>query len=143
MNLLADKTELTSLLLNAAGNIFVWQRFLEQLTLLLNCDSSALLVTDLSQPENTRILFNANFPKEQHERYETELNSLNNFNHDVIKSSRKVFCNQNLKDDHGNIIEGGFTQTKGHNYRFGLSIPLNNGYSFCLLINRKKIFNDL
>jgi hypothetical protein len=143
MNLLAETTELTSLLHNAAGNIFVWQRFLEQLTLRLDCDSSALLATDLAQPENTRFLFNANIPKEYQEWYETELNSLDAFNHFISKSPLKVFCSQNLKDSHGNKIEGKFIQAEGQNYRFGLSIPFNHSHSFSLLVNRKKMFNDL
>jgi hypothetical protein len=143
VNLLAEKTELTSLLLNASGNIFVWQRFLEQLTLHLNCDSSALLVTDLAQPENTRFLFNANIPKEHQERYETELNSLDAFNHFISKSPLKVFCSQNLQDSHGNKIQSKFLQAELKDYRFGLSIPFNHSHSFSLLVNRKKMFNDL
>ena len=143
MNLLAEKTELTSLLLNASGNIFVWQRFLEQLAMRLNCDSSALLVTDLAQPENTRFLFKANISKEHQERYETKLNRLDTFNHFISKNPLKVFCNQNLKDSHGNKIEDRVIQAERQNYRFGLSIPFNHSHSFSLLVYRKKMFNDL
>ena len=97
MNLLVEQTELTSLLQNSSGNIFVWQRFLEQVAVRLNCDSSALLVTDLAQPENTRFLFTANTSEEHQERYETELTNLDAFNQFISNNPLEVFCNQNLK----------------------------------------------
>lgn len=143
MNLLVEQTELTSLLQNSSGNIFVWQRFLEQVAVRLNCDSSALLVTDLAQPENTRFLFTASISKEHQERYETELNNLDAFNHFISNNPLEVFCNQNLKDSHGNKIEGDFIQAKEQDFRFGLSIPFNDSHSFSLLVSRKRMFNDL
>lgn len=143
MNLLVEQTELTSLLLNASGNKLVWQRFLDQLALRLNCDSSALLVTDLDQPENTRFLFTANISKEHHERYEAELNSLDDFNHFISNNPLKVFCNQNLKTGRGKKIESKFIQAIGQDFRFGLSIPFNDSHSFSLLVSRKRVFNDL
>jgi DNA-binding CsgD family transcriptional regulator len=143
MNLLAENTELNSLLLKAPGNFFIWDRFLAQLTLQLNCDSSALLVTDLTQPENTHFLFNANIPQEYQEQYENELNTLDAFNHFISKNPQQVFCNQNLKDSHGNKTNGKFIQAEGQNYRFGVSMPCNHSHSFNLLVNRKKMFNDV
>ena len=143
MNLLAENTELNSLLLKAPGNFFSWNRFLAQLTLQLNCDSSALLVTDLIQPENTHFLFNANIPQEYQEQYENELNTLDAFNHFISKNPQQVFCNQNLKDSHGNKTNGKFIQAEGQNYRFGVSMPCNHSHSFNLLVNRKKMFNDV
>lgn len=66
---LAENTELDSLLLKAPGNIVTWNRFLAQLARQLNCDSSALLVTDLIQPEKTHFLFNAHVTQEHHKPF--------------------------------------------------------------------------
>lgn len=143
MNLSAEQTELTSLLLNASGNVFVWQRFLEQLAVRLNCESAALLVTDLAQPENTRFLFNTNVSKEHQELFETELSDLDAFNQFISKNPLKVFCNQDLKDSHDEIFEGKFLRAEGQDFRFGLSIPFSQSHSFSLLVNRKRMFNDL
>ena len=143
MILLADNTELNSLLFQAPGNFFIWNRFLAQLTLRLNCDSSALLVTDLIQPENTHFLFNANIPQEYQQQYENELNTLDAFNHFICKNPRQVFCNQNLNNDHGDKNKGEFIQAEGQNYRFGVSIPCNHSHAFNLLVNRKKVFDNV
>ena len=143
MILLADNTELNSLLFQAPGNFFIWNRFLAQLTLQLNCDSSALLVTDLIQPENTHFLFNANIPQEYQQQYENKLNTLDAFNHFISKNPQQVFCNQNLKNNHGNKTKGEFINAEEQNYRFGVSIPCNHSHAFNLLLNRKKMFNDV
>lgn len=138
-----ENIELKSLLANAPSNFLIWNRFLTQLTLQLNCDSSAVLVTDLNKYENTHFLFNANIPQEYQEQYEKELNRLDTFNDFISKNPQHVFCNQNLEDTHSKKTKDNFIQPDGQNYRFGVSIPCNHNHAFNLLVNRKKIFNDL
>ena len=140
---LAENTELDSLLLKAPGNTFTWNRFLAQLARQLNCDSSALLVTDLIQPEKTHFLFNAYVPQEYQEHYESKLNTHDAFNHFISKNPRKVFCNQGLKESHGHKSNGKYLPAEGQNYRIGVSIPCNHSHCFNLLVNRKKMFGDV
>lgn len=143
MILFTENTDLNSLLDNAPGNVLTWNRFLTQLSLQLNCDSSALLVTELVKPENTHFLFSANISDEYQQRYENELNRLDRFNCFISKNPQQIFCNQNLEDTQSKKIKGHFIPPDGQNYRFGVSIPCNHNHSLNLLVNRKKNFNDV
>lgn len=147
MILFTENTDLNSLLLNAPGNVLTWNRFLTQLTLQLNCDSSALLITDLLKPENTHFLFNANISPDYQEQYEKKLNKLDAFNYYISKNPQQVFCNQNVEanqsKNQSKKVKGNFIQPDGQDYRFGVSIPCSHNHSFNLLVNRRKEFNDV
>ncbi|MCK5649698.1 MAG: hypothetical protein KAI22_12555, partial [Gammaproteobacteria bacterium] len=143
MILFTENADLNSLLLNAPGNVLTWNRFLTQLTLQLNCDSSALLITDLLKPENTHFLFNDNISQDYQEQYEKKLNKLDAFNYYISKNPQQVFCNQNVEDNQSKKVKGNFIQPDGQDYRFGVSIPCSNNHSFNLLVNRRKVFNDV
>lgn len=140
---LSDSMNLKSLLLLAPGNLLIWNQFLTQLTLQLNCESSALLVTDLKEHKNTHFLFNACIPKEYQEQYENKLNRLDSFNHYISKNPQYVFFNQNLKEAKNKTNKSHFIQPNRQNFRFGISIPCNSNHSFNLLVNRKKKFNPV
>ena len=143
MALLNENADLNLLLLNAPGNFLIWNRFLTQLTLQLNCDSSVLLITDLNKRKNTHFLFNSNITQDYQQRYENELNRLDIFNYFISKNPQQVFFNQNSEDIHDKTIKGKFIQPDGQEYRFGVSIPCNHNHSLNLLVNRKKIFDDI
>ncbi|MDD1613411.1 MAG: hypothetical protein LUP98_01990, partial [Methylococcaceae bacterium] len=99
MNQPPDGVGLNSILANAPGNPLIWKQFLTELTRQLNCDSSALLVTDLIKRENTHFLFSTHIPQEYQEQYENTLNRLDTFNYFISKTPYQVFFNQALKDN--------------------------------------------
>ena len=143
MALLNENIDLNLLLLNAPGNLLIWNRFLTQLTLQMNCDSSVLLITDLIKRKNTHFLFNAKITQEYQQHYENELNRVDNFNYFISKNPQQVFFNQNIEYTHKKTVKGKFIQPDGQNYRVGVSIPCNNNHSFNLLANRRKIFDKV
>ena len=142
MDQIAEDVDLNSILANAPGNPLIWTRFLAELTRQLNCDSSALLVTDLIKRENTHFLFSIHIPKDYQEKYENALNRLDIFNYFISKTPYHVFCNQTLKDSYFKEAESVFAPPCNQNYRFGISIPCNHSHSISLLVNRKELFND-
>jgi len=137
-----DGVGLNSILANAPGNPLIWIRFLTELTRQLNCDSSALLVTDLIERENTHFLFSTHIPQEYQEQYKNTLNRLDIFNYFISKNPHHVFYNQALKDAYIEEVNSDFISPCGQNYRFGVSIPCNHKYSLSLLVNSKEAFND-
>lgn len=142
MNQISDDKDLNSLLTNTPGNPLIWNRFLTELTKELNCDSSALLVTDLIERKNTHILFSANIAQEYQEQYLNEFNRLDTFNYFISKNPQHVFCNQTLEDAYIEEVESNFISPSDQKYRFGVSIPCNHKHSLSLLVNRKDAFND-
>ncbi|MDD1624034.1 MAG: hypothetical protein LUO94_04655, partial [Methylococcaceae bacterium] len=142
MNQPPDGVGLNSILANAPGNPLIWKQFLTELTRQLNCDSSALLVTDLIKRENTHFLFSTHIPQEYQEQYENTLNRLDTFNYFISKAPYQVFFNQALKDTCLEEVNGVFVQPCDQNFRFGVSIPCNHSHSLNLLVNRKEAFND-
>ena len=142
MDQIADSVDLNSILANAPGNPLIWSRFLTELTQQLNCDSSALLVTDLIESEKTQFLFSAHIPQKYQEQYENTLNRLDTFNNFISKTPHRVFCNQTLTDGYIEEVKNDFIPPCGQNYRFGVSIPCNHKHSLSLLINRKAAFNN-
>lgn len=142
MDQITDGMYLNSILAKAPGKPLIWNRFLTELTRQLNCDSSALLVTDLINRENTHFLFSTHIPQEYQNRYENVLNRLDTFNYFISKTPYHVFFNQALKDAYLEEVNSVFVQPYGQNYRFGVSIPCNHSHSLNLLVNRKEAFND-
>lgn len=142
MDQIANGVDLNSILANAPGNPLIWNRFLTELTRQLNCDSSALLVTDLIERENTHFLFSTHIPLDYQEQYENTLNRLDVFNYFISKTPYHVFCNQTLKDAYFEEVKSDFIPPCGQNYRFGVSIPCNHKHSLSLLVNREEAFND-
>jgi len=132
---------LHSFLANAPGNPLIWHRFLAELTLQLNCDSSALLVTNLLKWKNTHFLFSTDISEEYQEKYDKGLNEQDDFNFYISKKPRKVFCNQNLEYASGDKVGATFIPPREQKYCFGVSIPCNKEHSLNLLIYRKKVFN--
>ena len=141
MNQHPDGIDLCSLLANAPGNHLIWNKFLTELIRQLNCDSSALLVTDRVEREYTHFLFSANIPQDYQKHYENNLNKQDAFNHFISKHPLQIFCNQTLEDIDTEEVGSNFTAPCDQNYRFGVSIPCNHIHSLSLLINRKAAFN--
>jgi len=138
-----DSTNLLSLLENAPGNPLIWVRFLTQLSQLLNCDSSALLIIDLLKRENTHFRFTANISQKYQELYINKLNKLDSFNYLICKNPRQVFYNEPLKNSYTIENDSNFINPDDQNYRFGISIPCTPNHSFNLIINRKKELNKI
>ncbi|NOQ14697.1 MAG: hypothetical protein GQ583_09515 [Methyloprofundus sp.] len=131
---------LNSILDNAPGNPLIWNRYLTELTQQLNCDSSALLVTDLLKRENTHFLFSANISQAYQQQYENGLNKLDTFNYFISRNPKRIFCSQTLENNSSKEIDKNFRLPLEQKHRFGVSIPCNKNHALCLLINRKKEF---
>jgi DNA-binding CsgD family transcriptional regulator len=142
MDQIADGVGLNSILAKAPGNPLIWNRFLTELTRQLNCDSSALLVTDLIKREHTHFLFSTYIPQEYQAQYENTLNRVDTFNYFISKTPYQVFFNQTIRDAYVEEVKSAFIPPCGQNYRFGVSIPCNHSHSLNLLVNRKEAFND-
>lgn len=147
MDQTVNSIDLNSLLANAPGNTLIWQRFLAELNQQLNCDSSALLITSLTNIENTQFLFSENIPAIYQEQYQNELNKLDAFNIFISHNPKRIFCNQRFEDKY--FSENFFEEPKSNfippleqKYRFGVSIPCNRSHALNLLLNSKKAFSD-
>ncbi|RLA22199.1 MAG: hypothetical protein DRQ62_08310 [Gammaproteobacteria bacterium] len=139
---LTEAIDLNSILANAPGNTLIWNRFLAELTQQLNCESSALLVTDLHKRENTHFLFSANIPSAYKELYESELNRLDSFNYFISKKPKHIYFSQTQENGTGQESTSPFKLPSNQKYRFGVSIPCNQNHALSLIINRQKIFNN-
>lgn len=137
MDQFAEVVDLYSMLANAPGHPLIWERFLNELVRQLDCDSGAMLVTDLANPECTRFLFSAHISAEYQEKYESAQNALDVFNVYISKNPRRVFYNQLVRDE----ISNDFTPPDEQHHRFGVSIPCNPKYALSLLLNRNASFN--
>ncbi len=142
MDQYAESINLNSLLENAPGNSLIWNRFLTELIIQLNFDSSLLLVTDLIDRGNTHFLFSANISKEYQKQYEQELNRLDSFNYFICKNPNHVFFNHAIEKTYIEEVETNFTPFCGQKYRFGISIPCNHNHYLSLLVSRKKALNQ-
>lgn len=147
MDQTVNSIDLTSLLVNAPGNALIWQRFLAELNQQLNFDSSALLITNLVNPENSQFLFTESIPLTYQEQYQKGLNKLDGFNCFISKKPKHIFCNQRFEDSYfaDNYfaeIDSNFTPPLEQKYRFGVSIPCNHSHALNLLLNSKKAFSD-
>jgi len=100
MDQAVNNIDLTLLLANAPGNALVWQRFLAELNQQLNFDSSALLITNLVNPENSQFLFTESIPLTYQEQYEKGLNKLDSFNCFISTRPKHIFCNQRFEDSY-------------------------------------------
>lgn len=138
----ADVIDLNSILANAPGNALIWNRFLDELTQVINCDSSVLIVTDLIKRKNTHFLFSVNIPSAYQEKYESELNRLDCFNYFISKNPKQVFFNQPLNNDHQLSNTSHFKPPLNQAYRVGLSIPCNHSHALSLMVNRRQAFTN-
>lgn len=137
----ADAIELDALLARTPGKPMLWQQFLTQLAQRLNCESGALLVTDLTERENTQFLYGYNISPDYRQRYEKSLNRQDVFNYYLSKNPLQVFCSQTLPAGEIEAVE----KPKGlkpNEYRFGLSIPCNQQHSLNLVISRPEEFDE-
>ncbi len=147
MNQYVSNTDVNSLLANAPGNPVVWQRFLAELMQQLNCDSSALLITNLVNLEDTKFLFSENISPAYQEQYQNGLNKLDSFNYFISNNPKHIFCNQRFEDsyfadNYFEEIKSNFVPPLEQKYRFGVSIPCNRSHALNLLLNSKEAFSD-
>ena len=137
----ANCVDLNLILDNVPGNPLIWNQFLTDLTQQLNCDSCALLVTDLIKRKNTHFLFSANIPEKYQQQYENKLNRLDTFNYFISNNPKEIFCNHTLEGTYLDESQSNFMSPYEQKYRFGVSIPCNQNHALSLLINRKEPFN--
>ncbi len=142
MDQIAESLELDLILTNVPGKPLLWKRFLTELTRLLNCDSSFLLISDLSERGNTIFFSSAFISEEYQQQYENKLNKLDAFNYFVCKKPLTVFCNHSTDSDEINTGDADFTAPEGQCYRFGVSIHCHQNYSLCLFVNRLQAFDE-
>ena len=137
MDQISEGAYLIAILANAPGHPLIWHQFLEELTRQIECDSAALLVTDLMDNKKTRFLFSAHIPHKYQEAYESKHNKLDDFNHFISQHPFGIFYDQNLE----NVYQDEFIPVHKPLYRFGVSIPCNKKNALSLLLNRKTVFN--
>lgn len=142
MDQISNTESLSLFLANAPGRPLVWERFLAELIQQLNCDSSILLVTDLSDTSNSHILFSNRISEAYRESYENKLNRLDSFNHFVSKNPYRIFYNESLERLALLTAENDFIPPDKQHYRFGVSIPCNHKHALSLLVNRKTAFSE-
>lgn len=134
--------DLNLILANAPGNTLIWNRFLSELTQQLNSESSALLVTDLHNRENTHFLFSTNIPAEYKGQYENGLNRQDSFNYFISKNPKHVYFSQSThnssRDNNATYLKLPFKQK----YRLGVSIPCNKNHALSLFISRKQEYSE-
>lgn len=138
MDQVATKIDLNLILANAPGNTLIWNRFLEELAQQLNSESSALLVTDLHNLEDTHFLFSANIPTEYKDQYENGLNKLDHFNHVISKDPKQIHFSQNVQQEDSESLP----PPSNLAYKIGVSIPCNQNHALSLIINRKHAYNN-
>ncbi|MGR9117455.1 MAG: helix-turn-helix transcriptional regulator [Gammaproteobacteria bacterium] len=141
MDQISDAESLKLFLANAPGQPLVWERFLAELIRELNCDSSILLVTDLSDSSITHFLFSNQVNDEYRELYENRLNRLDSFNHFASKNPYRVFYNETVEGLAMLGPENDFVPPDNQHYRFGVSVPCNHKHALSLLVNRKTAFS--
>lgn len=137
----ADAIEFDALLARAPGRPVLWQQLLSRLAQRLNCESSALLVTDLIERKNTHFLYGYHISPDYRQRYETRLNRHDVFNYHLSKNPLQVFYSQTLPTGELETVEKP-RGLKPNEYRFGLSIPCNRQHSLNLVVSRTEAFDE-
>lgn len=125
------------MLSNASGSNVLWGKFFGRLTELTQCESSFILITNLTHREKTHFLFSFNVAEGQLHQYVNQFNRIDTFNYLLTKQPRQVFFNQSSL-----IIEKrNFIDKMGFQHRLGFAISCNSLHSLNLCINRKQPFS--
>ncbi|MFZ2313503.1 MAG: LuxR C-terminal-related transcriptional regulator [Methylobacter sp.] len=130
------------ILSKAPGNPVLWQLFLADLAGAMQCDSGFLSIADLGRDGGVHHLYHYNVEPEGHLCFERNFRNPGSFDASVAKQPYRVFCSNTLnatfRHDNGSTE----TDVAGEHYRFGVSLPLNKRYAYCLYLNSSRTFAE-
>ncbi|MGZ8927918.1 MAG: helix-turn-helix transcriptional regulator [Methylobacter sp.] len=121
------------ILSKAPANPGLWQLFLAELADALQCDGCFLAIADLGNGGGVHNLYRYNMLQEQH-CFESNLLSQESFVSSVAKHPYRVFSSAapagSLDRNEGSPAN----ITAEEQCRFGVAIPLNSRYAYCLVL---------
>ena len=135
MHTLQTPITIMETLSKAPGNPVLWHLFLAELAGVMQCDSGFLSIADLGRSGGVHHLYHYNVAPEQHSCFERNFRKAGEFDASVTKHPYRVFCSNTLNatfrpDDGGTGLDG-----VGGHCRFGVSLPLNRRYAYCMVLN--------
>jgi DNA-binding CsgD family transcriptional regulator len=117
----------------APGNPVLWHLFLAELAEAMQCDSGFLSIVDLDRGGGVHHLYCYNVAPEQQRCFERNVRKTGSFDANVAKHPYRIFCSNRLS---GTLRSGGGTVREY--CRFGVSIPLNRRYAYCMYLNSSR-----
>ena len=119
----------------APGNPVLWHLLLAELANAMLCDSGFLSIADLGRNGKVHHLYHYNVTPEQHSCFERNLCKADSFDASVTKQPYRVFCSNTPnatfpRDDPGTVFNA-----LGEHCRFGVSLPLNRRYTYCMVLD--------
>jgi DNA-binding CsgD family transcriptional regulator len=126
------------ILSKAPGNPGLWHLFLAELVSTMQCDSGFLSIADLDCNGGIHYLCQYNVETEQLSHFELNYHKAGSFAANVTKTPYHVF---HSKMQYGTICDGVEdieSEATEEYYRFGVSIPLNSRYAYCIYLNSRR-----
>jgi DNA-binding CsgD family transcriptional regulator len=137
MDTLPAPLTITEILSKAPGNPVLWHLFLAELSRAMQCDSSSLSIADLGLGGELHHLYHYNIVPEQQSCFEWNFHRTGSFDACVARQPYRVLCS--------NTLSGAFPLNQGaesimleEQCRFGVSLPLNDRYVYCLYLNSSR-----
>ena len=135
--MLAFQTPFTfkEILSKASGNPVLWHLFLVELAGAMRCDSGFLSIAGLGRNGKVHHLYHYNVTPEQHSCFERNLSKVDSFDVSVTKQPYRVFCSNTLNATFPRDNSGTVPGALGEHCRFGVSLPLNRRYAYCMILH--------
>ncbi|HEY8157728.1 MAG TPA: LuxR C-terminal-related transcriptional regulator [Methylobacter sp.] len=135
MNTLQAPFTIKDILSKAPYNPVLWHLFLAELTGLMQCNSGFLSIADLTRGSRFHHLYRYNIAPEQQSCFERNLCKAGSFEAKVAKQPYQVLCSTMLNGNLYHDDSGTESDATGELCRFGVSLPLNSRYAYCLVLN--------
>lgn len=135
MHTLQTPIKIMETLSKAPGNPVLWHLFLAELAGAMQCDSGFLSIADLGRSGGVHHLYHFNVAPEQHSCFVRNFRKAGSFDASVTKHPYQVFCSNRLNVTFGHDDDGTVPDGVGEQCRFGVSLPLNRRYAYCLYLN--------
>lgn len=133
MHILQVPLTIMETLSKAPGNPVLWHLFLSELVEAMRCDSGLLSIVDLGRDGGVHHLHCCNVAPEQLRCFERNVYKVGSFDASIAKHPYQVFCSNMLS---GTLRSGGGVVSES--CRFGVSIPLNRRYAYCMNLNSSR-----
>jgi DNA-binding CsgD family transcriptional regulator len=130
MSTLLAPLTISEILSKAPGNPVLWHLFLAELANTMQCDSGFLAIVDLERDGNIHFLSHYHTASEQRSYFEQNFRKTDSFDAHVARHPYQVFCSSQGNDS---IVE-----SDERYCRFGVSLPLNSRYAYCLCLNSQR-----
>jgi DNA-binding NarL/FixJ family response regulator len=135
MHTLQAPFTIKDILSKAPYNPVLWQLFLSELAGVMHCDSGFLSIADLARGGRFHHLHRYNITPEQQSCFERNFLKGRSFEASIAKQPYQVICSIMPNESFRHDDFGTEADVTGELCRFGVSLPLNGRYVYCMVLN--------